>query len=82
MLHSLSFCSQKPKNVCAKGTFTMGLSGPGEEGHGNEVTICMLATCASAWQGGVARTGILFMRYRTELDPAPTAPLQARYLCD
>lgn len=47
MLHSLSFCSQKSKNVCAKesknvcakGTFTMGLRGAGEEegGHGDEV---------------------------------------------
>lgn len=35
--------------MCAKGAFTMGLSGAGEvEGMVTRDSICMLATCASA----------------------------------
>lgn len=56
MLRSLSFCSWKPKNVCAKGTFTMGSSGAGEEHeHGNKIQhlyaghlcICCRAVCVA-----------------------------------
>lgn len=44
-------------------------------------SICMLATCVSAAELSVLQDRYTFHE-KQKLDPAPTTPFQARYLCD
>lgn len=67
MLHSLSFCSQKPKNICGKGTVRRGRSGAGWRGgfvtryaslHAEATSVHAEATSvhlAGAWPGALPK---------------------------